>query len=81
MASAKICWGRDSFIELFRILTMVCIVAHHYVVNSGIIGEISQSNVMQINSLFSLLFGWEAKPELIALYLLPDILCANRTSA
>lgn len=27
---------RDSGIELFRIITMLLIVAHHYVVNSGL---------------------------------------------
>ena len=30
---------RDSNIEFLRILMMVVIVAHHYVVNSGIIQE------------------------------------------
>lgn len=29
--------GRRSNIELFRILSMLMIVAHHYVVNSGLI--------------------------------------------
>ncbi len=33
--------ARDSNIELLRILMMVVIVAHHYVVNSGIIQEIT----------------------------------------
>lgn len=29
--------GRDSNLELFRILSMLVIVAHHYVVNSGLL--------------------------------------------
>ena len=29
--------GRSSNLELFRILSMLMIVAHHYVVNSGLI--------------------------------------------
>lgn len=29
---------RDSNLELFRIITMMFIVAHHYVINSGLIG-------------------------------------------
>ncbi len=29
---------RDSNIELYRIISMLLIVAHHYVVNSGLIG-------------------------------------------
>ena len=32
---------RDSSIELFRIITMLMIVAHHYVGNSGIMQEIT----------------------------------------
>lgn len=52
---------RDSSIELFRIITMMCIIAHHYVVNSGILGEITRENVMTGNSLFSLIFGWGGK--------------------
>ena len=32
---------RESNIELFRIIMMLLIVAHHYVVNSGMLGEIS----------------------------------------
>ena len=54
---------RESGIELFRIITMLVIVAHHYVVNSGlttadyIYGETSVS----WNSLFLMLFGWGGK--------------------
>ena len=53
--------NRDSSIELFRIVTMLCIVAHHYIVNSGILQEITQANVMNLNSVFALLFGWGGK--------------------
>lgn len=52
---------RDSSIELFRIITMLMIVAHHYIVNSGITGEITQANVLSLNSVFSLLWGWGGK--------------------
>lgn len=52
---------RESAIELFRIITMLCIVAHHYVVNSGIMNEITRENVFTFPSLFSLLFGWGGK--------------------
>ena len=48
--------NRDTSIEVFRIITMLIIVAHHYVVNSGIIKEITPDNVMDIKSLFCLLF-------------------------
>ncbi len=35
---------RDSNIELLRIILMIVIVAHHYVVNSGIMESINQCN-------------------------------------
>lgn len=52
---------RDSSIELLRIITMICIVAHHYVVNSGVLQEITPVNVLSLHSLFALLFGWGGK--------------------
>lgn len=52
---------RNSSIELFRILTMLIIVAHHYVVNSGIMTMIKPDNVLSSNSIFLLLFGWGGK--------------------
>ena len=52
---------RDSSIELCRIFTMLFIIAHHYVVNSGVIGMIKPENAMQFNSIFALLFGWGGK--------------------
>lgn len=52
---------RDSSIELLRIATMLVIVAHHYVVNSGITFEITPENALQFNSLFCLIFGWGGK--------------------
>lgn len=51
---------RDSGIELFRIITMLVIVAHHYVVNSGLTGVIN-ANPLTANSVFLLLFGWGGK--------------------
>lgn len=57
----KILKQRDSSIELFRIITMLMIVAHHYIVNSGITGEITQANVLSLNGIFSLFWGWGGK--------------------
>lgn len=50
---------RDSNIELFRIITMLLIVAHHYVVNSGLTldGGPIFSNSLSWRSLFLLIFG------------------------
>lgn len=52
---------RESGIELFRIITMLVIVAHHYVVNSGLSLGINESAVLSGNSIFLLLFGWGGK--------------------
>lgn len=49
---------RDSNIELFRIVTMIMIIAHHYVVNSGLFtNEFIFSKPFSINSIFLILFG------------------------
>ena len=45
---------RDSNLELFRILTMLLIIAHHYVVNSGLTnpeGPVFE-NLLSFDSLF-----------------------------
>lgn len=47
---------RESGIELFRIISMWLIVAHHYVVNSGVL-QIAYQNPLSANSLFLFLFG------------------------
>ncbi len=53
---------RNSNIELFRIITMILIVAHHYVANSGIIQEIvNGKSITSFRSLFLLVFGWGGK--------------------
>ena len=51
---------RSSNLELFRIITMLIIVAHHYVVNSGLMPVI-WDNYPSTKSLFLLLFGWGGK--------------------
>lgn len=52
---------RDSNIELFRIFLMLMIIAHHYVVNSGLMPEIRESNEFSFNYMFALLWGWGGK--------------------
>ena len=47
---------RDSNLELFRIITMLLIVAHHYVVNSGLMERVYQDPLAP-RSLFLLVFG------------------------
>lgn len=50
---------RSSNLELFRIITMLLIVAHHYVVNSGLydLNGIVFANYFSAKSIFVLLFG------------------------
>ena len=52
---------RSSNIELFRILSMLMIVAHHYVGNSGLMSCIDAQNVLHFQDYFLLLFGWGGK--------------------
>lgn len=52
---------RSSNIELFRILSMLMIVAHHYVVSSGISIILDTKSVMESKDYFLLLFGWGGK--------------------
>ena len=49
---------RESNIELYRMITMLLIIAHHYVVNSGLISdEAIYSAPLSWRSVFLLLFG------------------------
>ncbi len=49
---------RESNLELFRIITMILIIAHHYVVNSGLMtDEYIYSDLTSWRSMFLLLFG------------------------
>ena len=47
---------RSSNLELYRILVMLLIVAHHYVVNSGLL-DIMNQNILSSNTTFFSLFG------------------------
>lgn len=49
--------GRASNLELYRIIAMFLIVAHHYVVNSGLLTAINEQNVLQFRDYFLLVFG------------------------
>ena len=50
---------RQSNIELYRIIVMLLIVAHHYVVNSGLLNDIGpiKANTLSGKSIYLLLFG------------------------
>lgn len=53
--------ARSSNIELFRIISMLMIVAHHYVVNLGLLDYIDAKFALQFKDYFLLLFGWGGK--------------------
>jgi len=54
---------RNSNLELYRIVVMLMIVAHHYVVNSGLMAADGpvQSDMLAAKSIFILLFGMWGK--------------------
>ena len=51
---------RDSNLELYRIIVMLAIVAHHYVVNSGVMSVVNADG-WSTRSVFYLLFGMWGK--------------------
>ncbi len=48
--------NRDSNVELYRIVLMLLIIAHHYVVNSGVV-ELLYANPINFKSVIMFLFG------------------------
>ena len=60
---------RSSNIELFRIIIMLIIVAHHYVINSGLLTIVETQQNLKFRDIFLLIFGWGGKKqELIVLF-------------
>ena len=51
---------RESNLELFRIISMFFIVAHHYVCNSGLM-EVMEQNLLSWQSTFLYMFGMWGK--------------------
>lgn len=51
---------RNSNLELYRIIVMMLIVAHHYVVNSGLMDELVK-DPLSSKSLFFYIFGMWGK--------------------
>ena len=69
---------RDSNLELFRVLVMLSIIAHHYVVNSGIWGII-QTNELSTCSLFYYIFGMWGKTGINCFVLITGwFMCTSR---
>lgn len=51
---------RSSDLELYRIILMLGIIAHHYVVNSGLL-DMMAANPTSPNSIYLSIFGWFGK--------------------
>ncbi len=74
---------RNSNLELYRIITMLLIIAHHYVLNSGLMdGPINAANYMSGPSLFLLMFGAFGKTGINCFVLISGyFMCKSRISA
>ena len=69
---------RESNLELFRIVVMLLIVAHHYVVNSGV-GEAISSNPLSPNSIFYYFLGMWGKTGINCFVLITGwFMCTSR---
>ena len=69
--------NRDSNIELYRIVLMLLIIAHHYVVNSGVV-ELLYANPINFKSVIMFLFGAWGKIGINCFILITGFLCANQ---
>ena len=67
---------RDSNLEHYRIIVMFMIVAHHYVVNSGLM-DVMKETPTSSNSIFFYLFGMWGKTGINCFVM---ISCANQIS-
>ena len=72
---------RNSSLELFRIITMILIVAHHYVVNSGIMAAMALDHTHP-TSLFLYIFGAWGKTGINCFVLITGyFMCRSNISA
>lgn len=51
---------RNSNLELYRVIVMILIVAHHYFVNSGLV-DLALQTPSEIKSIYLFLFGMWGK--------------------
>ena len=72
---------RQSGIELFRIISMLLIVAHHYVVNSGV-QDLMYETPLALRSIFLFLFGGWGKTGINCFMLITGyFMCKSNVSA
>lgn len=71
---------RNSNLELYRIVVMLLIVAHHYVVNSGLL-QLMEDNPLTGNSIFLYLFGMWGKTGMNCFVLITGyFMCRSKAS-
>lgn len=71
---------RDSNLELYRIIVMLFIVAHHYVVNSGLM-PLMLGDSLSVNSIFLFTFGMWGKTGINCFVLITGyFMCKSSTS-
>lgn len=67
---------RDSNLELFRVISMITIVAHHYVVNSELLDCVQSTS---LNDIMILIFGWGGKTGINCFMLITGyFMCATK---
>lgn len=69
---------RDSNLEFYRIITMLLIVAHHYVVNSGVM-DLMYKNPFSANAIFLFIFGMWGKIGINCFVLITGYFMCKRT--
>lgn len=69
---------RNSNLELYRIIVMILIIAHHYIVNSGVL-EIMYRLPLSTKSIYMFILGAWGKSVLIVIFSLQVILCVKKT--
>ncbi len=73
---------RNSNIELFRIVSMLAIVAHHYFMNSGIYEFLMSRPVLGAKEIFILIFGWGGKTGINCFIMITGyFMCKSQISA
>lgn len=69
---------RESGLELYRIIAMLLIVAHHYVVNSGLL-DVMYRNPLEGKAIFMFLFGMWGKTGINCFVLITGyFMCTSR---
>lgn len=72
---------RFSNLELLRIVAMLFIIAHHFVVNSTVLSDVERVGITQPNSIFLLLWGMWGKTAINSFILISGwFLCTSRLS-